>query len=252
VLAELNLAKSLRTRIIPVRLKKMTDLPEGFDLFLSGVQWIDAFPPNYAEGVARLLKAIGVTQVAGPAGLRGRTDEIGRKVSRLAHEREIGANLRNYGGAVAGGAVLAAVLIGKTMVEQQDRERQSAAEQRQAEVQQYVERTSEILTRAMSEMSLADGMTTDDYRDEFRPAFFRILGQLDATKPPTSAIEDRQKQLITEMQRLLEAFDTAMRKAESGDAAGAQRAITRLNAKWGQTIVSMRDWLIEASANAHS
>jgi hypothetical protein len=250
VLTELGFASSAGTRIIPVRLKRMTKLPEGFDLFLAGKQWVDLFPPNYASGIEKLVAAIGESQQMEPGSVGEFTKRLKGQIRRVAHDHEIGSKVRKYGGAVIGGAALGALVVGKSVVEQQERQRQDARRQKQLELERYLERTSEMLARAMSEIRLTDGMTREEYRDDFRPAFSRILGQLEATRPNAPAVEERHQRLVAELQRLMDGFDAAAQKADNGDQVGYQRSIVRLNAAWAKTISSMLQWLNEAASEA--
>jgi hypothetical protein len=250
VLAELGFASSSDTRIIPVRLKRMTELPEGFDLFLSGLQWVDLFPPNYDAGIERLVAAVGEARAPEPAGLGERAKRFSGRLRRVARERELGPTVRRYGGAVAGGVALGALLVGKSALEQQERQREEFRRRQQLDHEQYAERMGEMLGNAMSEVSMTDGMTREEYRDRFRPAFSRIIGQLEATYPGEPKVAERHRQLVSELQQLMVEFDAAAQMADNGDQVGYERAIMRLNARWANTITSMVEWLHETAKHA--
>jgi ABC-type phosphate transport system auxiliary subunit len=163
----------------------------------------------------------------------------------FAQEHELGKKAFATGGAIAVGAVGTLAIIKRQMEEQRAEALRQMEEQRAKALTEYRARTSGLLERSLKEILLTEGMTLEDYRVEFRPQFSRLLGQLEATTPPLSSINERHQKLVADLQRLLEEYDRTIDKLERGDVSAFKRALSRLNDAWYNIMTSAIKWLAE-------
>ncbi|HSJ20437.1 MAG TPA: toll/interleukin-1 receptor domain-containing protein [Nocardioidaceae bacterium] len=251
---ELWLAQHAGVELIPVRLRRTGELGEGFDLVFSGIQIIDLFP-DFNAGMQRLFSALGGAYPENEQhGIRDRAGRAGEVAVRFARQHEIGAKVKKYGGAAAAGAGVVALAAAKAWAAQ---EQAHAAEKnellgKQAEVDQerfdaavrdYVERTLRLLNSGLSAAQYARDMGPTEYREEFRPRFMKVLGGLSEIRPVTADLVDRHQRLIDDLENLLEQFDTAVAKADRGEAEAYRRSIAQLNDAWATTMSSSVEWL---------
>jgi len=190
-----------------------------------------AFRAAVCRSISRLLSrdrtlidAIGGTSGAKePPDVRTRLRRASATTRRFVHEHEVGRKVKSYGIAAAAGAAIVGVAMGKAIAEQQEAQRRSAQTKELRALEDYIERTSRLLSQGLEEIKRGNTMSPNEYREEFRPAFMRILGQLEAGRPESPEIATRHNQLVRELQGLVAEFDTAMAKAEkaTGQATGA-------------------------------
>ncbi|WP_448639717.1 toll/interleukin-1 receptor domain-containing protein [Geodermatophilus sp. URMC 63] len=253
VWVELGLAQSAGKKIVPVRLHRTDTMPEGFNLVLSGLQRVDLFP-DFATGMTRLADALGGADRKQPSGaltarLRRRTGQI----RHFADEHELGRHLKVVAAAAASGAVLAAAALRSAMEEQQaqsqrlfDEQREAGEREQQQALEDYLDRTARLINDGMQEVKLSNGISPADYRDEFRPTFTSIIGEVRGNRPPRKDLQPRHDQLVDELRKLLAALDSAVEKADRGDVAGFQRAVERYNKAWSGLVISTLQWLESA------
>src|SRR5688572_24688016 len=90
-------------------------------------------------------------------------------------------------------------------------------------------------------------MRPEECRDEFRPKYAHILGELEAIVPEDPRLKEGHDRLVADVDRVGKEFDAVMHKQATGDAAGFARAAERANRAWAATITSMTQWLAEAN-----
>jgi TIR domain len=241
---ELTLARRAEKKIIPVYLKPTKTLPEGFELILSGKQRID-LSGGFQAGIERLLDVLGEPVLTEHLTVQDQARRASRRVRIFAQEHELGKKAFATGGAIAVGAVGTLAIIKRQMEEQRAEALRQMEEQRAKALTEYRARTSGLLERSLKEILLTEGMTLEDYRVEFRPQFSRLLGQLEATTPPLSSINERHQKLVADLQRLLEEYDRTIDKLERGDVSAFKRALSRLNDAWYNIMTSAIKWLAE-------
>jgi TIR domain len=244
---EIGVAQQAKKPIVGVRLKRIIELPEGFDLVLGNRQFIDLFP-EFKVGIGRLVEAIGGPKAIDRSdGFRGRALRMREQARRFSHEHEVRGNVKKYGAAALAGAAAATVLLGKGMIES-ERQRERNDQQRQRlGIDEYIAQTSELIHAGLREFELTGNMDAEAYRDEFRPKFTRILGKLEATVPESASLAVKHEALVRRLDELLVGCDELLERAEDEDLPGYSRAVERLKSTWAEIASSSLAWLQEAS-----
>lgn len=240
---ELNAAQSSGRKIVPVRLHRTERLPEGFELVLEGLHRVDLFP-DFAKGMERLAEALGAQEVVAPSGaLAARVRRRAGQLRHLAEDHDLAGKAKVAGGAAVATAGMALAVAAKVLAEQDRQHRAEDEAQQQQALADYVSRTLRLLTDGMEEVQLSTGPSAEDYRNDFRPAYLMILGELKGNRPPRADLQPRHDQLVEELRKLLDELDHASRKADKGDLRGYQRAIQRCDRQWSKLVVSSVEWL---------
>ncbi|WP_083472995.1 toll/interleukin-1 receptor domain-containing protein [Frankia sp. R43] len=256
VYQELLLAKEAKRRIIPVILKPIPGIPQNFAFLIRNLHFIN-LDPGFEVGIGRIVEAIS-GQAGAPSkidGFRAKVHRTSEKARRVAHEHELGKKAKKYGSAALAGAAATAVAAGKILSEQQEEQRvASRIEERRKEharkvsMKTYLDRTFTLLQEAVEETQRAFEMSPSDYREEFRPKFWYVLGKLES-EPVPERVRHEHEALVTELRKLLDEFDDLVRKIEMGNRSAAHRFHDRLNRKWGATLQSSLDWISSVSAS---
>ncbi|MGE0824572.1 MAG: toll/interleukin-1 receptor domain-containing protein [Candidatus Binatia bacterium] len=224
---ELELAHSHRKKIIAVRLKPQQELPEGYDLILSGRQQIELV--DFDRGIRQLLEALGNPgrQPAVPTSLWGKAVRKAQRVRARVAQHEVGPTVVKLGAAALAGA--AAVVA--TMAAVQEERRKNA-------LQNYRVAVENLLERCTTELALTADMTTADYVREFCPRMQRLLGQFEATPAPTDELARQHADLVANLQRTVDEYDQAIARIECGDVGSFRRAVARVVAAFSETLRS--------------
>jgi TIR domain len=224
--SELEFAEKSRKKIIALRLKPQKELPPGYELVLSGRQHIEM--ADFNAGIERLLEALGnqgPKEPAQPAGLWTQALRKAQRVRAVVANSEMGPKALKLGAAALAGA--AAVVATVATINE---------EKRRAALNKYRGAVEKILLRCNEELALTAGMTADDYIREFRPRVQRLLGQLEATAPPTEELNQRHQRLLANLQRTVDEYDHAVTKIEHGDVGAFRRAVSRVVAAFSETL----------------
>ena len=257
---ELNAAQSAGKKLIPVRLRPTDSMPDGFEIILSAYQRIDLFP-DFSAGMAELSEALGAQDVRPSTALGARLRRRRDQLQAFSYDKD----LAGKGKAVASGLAVGAAAVGavaiKVMSEQQQSAAQTLADQREAAARALAEQadlrdreraralttyaiqTIRVLRGAMEEVELSIGMTTEDYRRDFRPTFSALIGELKGNRPPVDALRTQHDQMVEQLRQLMSGLDAATEKADKGDEVGYQRAIKKGNLAWSRVVTSSLDWL---------
>jgi hypothetical protein len=239
---ELNAAQSAGKKIVPVRLRRTNRLPDGFELVLEGLQRVDLYP-SFARGLEQLAEVLGAVDVQPSGALTARVRRRVGQARHLALDHDLAGKAKVAGGAAVAGAGLAFAVAVKALAEQEQRHEAERTRQQDQALEDYVTRTVRLLTDGMEEVQLSTGPSADDYRNDFRPAYLTILGELKGSRPPRADLQPRHDRLVEELRKLLDELDQASRKADEGDLQGYQRAITRCDRQWSKLVVSSVEWL---------
>jgi hypothetical protein len=227
---ELGFARKNRKRIIALQLRANTELPEGFDLILSGRQYIEM--TDFEAGMQKLFAALGdaaAIPAAEPASLWDRALRKAQRVRAVVANSDLGPTALKLGAAAVAGA--AAVVVAVATVNEQ---------QRKQALQKYGESVENIILGWTAELGRTADMTTEAYVREFRPRAQRLLGQLEATPAPTEELKRRHSTLVAHLQQSMYEYDEAVNGLERGDVALAKRAVARLVSAITDTLQSYR------------
>ena len=246
--SELGLAQSAAKRIIPVQLNTMSPLPEGFGLMLSGTQMIKLYP-NYRDGIAKLVAAIGAEGAAqATGGLVARLRRRGADARRFAEQHNVVSKAAFVGAAVLATAGAVAAVYAKA-----DREREAAAAaeltaQQVAARREYAQRTDRLLAKGIRELADAPTMVPSEYRREVKPRMMHTLGSLESGRPTSadSAFVARHDRLVDDLNHLVAEFDKYFDKLERGEADGIEHTVRRLSEAWAATWESGQQWVKES------
>lgn len=265
VWTEVGYAESLGKCMIPVRLKKTSSLPDGFNFVLSAHNYVDLFP-DFQTGMGMLLAALGAA--SGPAELSGlmvRTKRASERTKIWMHQHDVASKAKRYGGTAATVAAVVGLAMAKEMAKQKGmhldeinelERRQLAAlnmnrknakelEERKAlsSRRTYADSASKLLGEAANEILFTEDMTTVEYRTEFRPRFMYLLGQLESMRPDEREVAIEHDKLIKGLKDLLESMDVTARTADEGDGTGYQRALKRYGSRLADLLSSQQSWL---------
>jgi TIR domain len=244
--AEIDLADAHQKTIIPVLIDKIPMPPRGFEVILSGVEYISLYD-SFENGIARLLAALGDEPGTRKRGPRELARDKLTEVRDAARRNELGEKAKTA--AVVGLGVTAALAI-KALAQQkeQERARESAAKAQQARAKQaYVEETVGLVSRIMQEIELTNSMTPQAYREEFKDNVLEVLGELKGRKPPDPDLTEAHARVVKDLSEVLIECDKAVSQFERGDADAWNRALTRLNKTWATSLQSSVDWLLQAT-----
>jgi TIR domain-containing protein len=237
---ELKFAQEQKKRIVPVWLRAVT-MPQGFDLALAGIEAID-LEAGWNEGMDKLVDTLGDPQRLAPQNARARLARLKDRVIRVwkQHDFERVLKLLAVGSAMT---VAAAMSVSRARQQQQT---EAEREQELAKITAYINRTDELLARALKEVKFTEGMSIAEYRDDFRPRFNKVLGQLQEVSPPTSELVEHHRELTERLSYLLEQFDALASGSDEPGSSSHLRRAARLNAAWTDAITSTREWFDEA------
>jgi hypothetical protein len=255
---ELDFARSADKPIIPVYLKAVATLPDGFGLTLGGIERINLYP-SFEAGMTNLLSVLG--PVATPASssdgeqpqLRdwatSRLAGMKSKVNKLrmeAKQRELGAKTLKLAGAVAAVGAAAAVATSKARSAEAEKTAARDSEAREQARVNYRERAADLLAGFTLEYSRSqDEITVEAYQEEFRPRFWHLLGQLEGLEPPVE-LRSAHADFVGKMNDSLTNLDDAFRQLRHGEAERANRAYQRSVERLLETFKSFIT-LLEAS-----
>jgi hypothetical protein len=245
VLAELGVAQSMDKRIVPVRIKRMPALPDGFGLIVSGTHTIDLFP-DYDAGVARLVKDLGGDD--GRRRLRGvlqRGRRAAQHARRFAEQHDLARHAAEVGIAVLATAAAAAVAGQRAETTRQKAQNAELDARQTAARREYIERTMRLLTDGMKELQASTEMTASQYRLDVQPRMMRIIGNLEAGRPIGAdvAFMTRHDQLVRDLERLVTEFDQLFDRITRDETSGLENSFRRLNDAWSNTVNSALRWL---------
>jgi TIR domain len=233
VLAELGVAQSMDKRIVPVRIKRMPALPDGFGLILSGTHTIDLFP-DYDAGVARLVKDLGGDD--GRRRLRGvlqRGRRAAQHARRFAEQHDLARHAAEVGASQRAETT-------RQKVQNAELDARQAAARRE-----YIDRTMRLLTDGMKELQASTEMTAAQYKLDVQPRMMRIIGNLEAGRPVEAdvAFTTRHDQLVRDLERLVTEFDQLFDRITRDETSGLEHSFRRLNDAWSNTVNSALRWL---------
>ncbi len=245
---ELELAASYGKKIIPVRLRPMRSMPDGFDFVVSGLQYIDLYP-NFSVGMDKLAAALGADAgVAGePSTVRERAHRMAQNTLGKLDEHQVVAKAKTAAPAAAAGAAVAVMGMMKLLSREQEHQAQEVRAAQQEAENTYIEKTTKLIRHALLEVQRAGSMSPQDYRQEFRPKYMFVLGGLSELQPPRQDIKQRHDQLVTDLRDLLDQFDKTAETAERGDDAAHTCSLDRLNTTYAETLDSALAWMHDAA-----
>lgn len=241
---ELDLARHHDRMIVPVRVRPMKELPEGFALTLSGIERIDLFP-SLKNGVEQLLRVLEpVEQEASNeetptlgAVARHRFVQLKKRAHELRMEskqRELGKKALKIGGALA--AAGAAVATGAANARADERERTAQRDRSNAEeaLKSYRKKVVGLFGGCANEFGRLGeyDMSISEYKEGFRPNVRYLLGQLTATEPPNDTMMRAHRRLVHDLEDSLNSFDIAVAKIEKGEEHGAKLEMDRMLEKF--------------------
>jgi hypothetical protein len=244
--AEIDLADAHQKTIIPVLIDNIPMPPRGFEVILSGLEYIPLYD-SFENGIVRLLAALGDEPETRKRGPRELARDKLTEVRDAARRNELGDKAKTA--AVVGLGITAAVAI-KALAQQKDQERarESAAKAQQARAKKaYIEDTVGLVSRIVQEIELTQDMTPQAYREEFKPNVLHVLGELKGTKPPDPNLTEAHARVVVDLSEVLAEFDKAVNQLERGDTDAWTRAVTRLNMSWAASLQSSVDWLLQAT-----
>ncbi len=233
---ELGFARKHDKTILPVYLKPVKKLPDGFELTLSGIEHIELFP-SFEAGMDELAEVLGSAAVSATEddvpGLRvwardryGKLRTGARKLRVEARQRELGKKALQVGGALAAAAGAAAVAAAKTKAEAEaaaaEREHAAAA----SAMELYRSKLTEHIIDFVNYYSDAGDVTAAAYADELRPRLWHLLGQVKATPPPPQ-LAQQHNDFSQKLNDSLSNLDDAYRGISEGELERANRAARR-------------------------
>jgi hypothetical protein len=230
---ELEFAQKNGKKIIAMQLKPQLELPEGYELVLSGRQQIQM--ADFETGIQQLFEALGdsgAAQTAAPTSVWGRALRKVQRVRAMVSNSDLGPAALKIGAATLAGA--AAVMAVAAKINE---------EKRRDALQKYHDLVENILLRCTKELELTAEMTTEDYLREFRPRMQRLLGQLEAMAAPNDELTQHHAQLLANLQRTIDEYDQAVTRIEHGDIMSYRRAVTRVVAAFSETVQSYKKLL---------
>ncbi len=234
---ELEFARSADKPIIPVYVKAVATLPDGFGLTLGGIERIDLYP-SFEAGMTNLLSVLGPVDV--PSGeveqpqlrdwatsrLAGMKSQV-RKLRMEAKQRDLGAKTLKLAGAVAAAGAAAAVAAAKARSAEAEKAAARDSQAREQARTSYRERAADLLAGFTLEYSRSqDEITVEAYQEEFRPRFWHLLGQLEGLEPPVE-LRSAHIDFVGKMNDSLTNLDDAFRQLQHGEAERANRAYQR-------------------------
>lgn len=233
---ELDFARTSDRPIIPIYVKSVSALPEGFGLTLGGLEAIDLFP-SFDAGMRNLLSVLGPVAEANESsppqlrdwassrltGMKGRV----RRLQMEAKQRELGPKALKVAGALAAAGAAAAVAASKARAAEADKTAERDTRARQAARSNYRNRAADLLAGFTLEYSRShEEITVAAYQEEFRPRFWHLLGQLEGLEPPVE-LRTAHSDFVSKMNDSLTNLDDAFRQLQHGDAERANRAYQR-------------------------
>ena len=154
--------------------------------------------------------------------------------------------MKRYGVAAAVGAATVAVVAAKLLAEQAQATQARELERGTEERTKYIERTSDLLTKAMEEVNLTRATTPSEYRQDVRPNVMRILGSLESSAPKAASLRAQHDRLVRSLEDLVKELDNAADRFERDDRTGYERTLMRLDWPWFTTLKSSLQWLQRA------
>jgi hypothetical protein len=227
---ELELAHTNHKKIIALRLKPKKRLPEGYDLILSGRHYIEM--TDFDDGIRQLFQALGDppgNQSTASTSLWSRAIRKAQRVRAAVANSDLGPKALKLGAAALAGA--AAVVATVATINE---------EKRKQALQNYRDSIEKILNRCGNELVLTSDMTVEDYVQEFRPRVHNLLGQLQATFPPTDELKGYHADLVMNLEHTLAEYDHAVTRTDPGS---VRRAVERVVAALWETLQSHKKLL---------
>ena len=244
--AETELANTREKKIIPVLIDNIPTPVKGFEVVLSGLQYVPLYG-SFEKGIASLLAALGDEPGKRKRGARELARDKLTEVRDAARRNELGDKAKTA--AVVGLGITAAVAI-KALAQQKEQEktREAAAKAQQARDREtYVEQTVELVSTIVQEIELTQKMSPQAYREEFKPNVLYVLGELKGKQTPDPDLAPAHARVVNDLSELLAEFDKAFNEIERGNDDAMGRALIRLNTKWATSLKSSVDWLRQAT-----
>jgi hypothetical protein len=230
---ELEFARKHRKTIVAAWLKAPQALPDGFELILSGRQFIEL--SDFDRGMRQLFEALGepvAVEAAAPTSFWERTVRKVQRARAVVANSDLGPAAVKLGAAALAGA--AAVMVAVATVNE---------EKRRASLRQYRATVGKILGECLLQLKLTEDMTPEEYAREFRPEFRRLLGQLEATTAPTDELAARHDKFVASLKHAVDNYDEAAAKLERGEGNSARRSMARFAAAFSETLHTYAAWL---------
>ena len=229
--AELYLARDKHKKIVPVYVRPMNRLPDGWEFILAGTQYV-ALHDDFNAGIEQICHALGPAVVEpSPTGLRAKANRGMRRAKRFVNNPDVREAARNVGLAVLAVAAAAAAGAGASTSQENKRQRGTYADQMQR-----------LLTESFEEVEFAR-----QFDPEFQGRFQNLLGRLEATIPPKKFAQ-RHQEITSSMRQFGRQYDEVVRRGLAGDESGLEMAIQRINRDWKRMLQSNLEWLQAAAA----
>lgn len=244
--AEIDLADAHQKTIIPLLIDTVPMPPKGFEVILSGVEYIPLHN-SFEDGIGQLLADLGEDAGKRKRRARERARDALTEARDAARRNQLGKKAKNA--ALVGlGVTVAALGAALAAQMERDRNREAAAKAQQAQEEHlYREKTIALVFRVLKEIELAQDMTAQAYHQEFRPKVLDLVGQLKGTKAPNPDIARAHAEVVDALNEVLREFDEAIKEQERGDNHAWARAVERLNLSWATSLKSSIDWLLQAT-----
>ena len=229
--AELYLARDKQKKIVPVYVRPMNRLPDGWEFILAGTQHV-ALYDDFNAGIEKICHALGPAVVEpSPTGLRAKVGRGVRRAKRFANNPDVREGARNVGLAVIAVAAAAAAGAGASASQGNKRQRGTYADQMQR-----------LLNESFEEVEFAR-----QFDPEFQGRFQNLLGRVEATVPPKKFAQ-RHQEIVNSMRQFGRQYDEVVRRGLAGDGSGLEMALQRINRDWKRMLQSNLEWLQAAAA----
>ena len=215
--AEVDLADAHQKTIIPLLIDAVPMPPKGFEVILSGVEYIPLHN-SFEDGIGQLTYAdLGEDAGKRKRRARERARDALTEARDAARRNQLGKKAKNA--ALVGlGVTVAALGAALAAQMERDRNREAAAKAQQAQDEHlYREKTVALVFRVLKEIELAQDMTAQAYHQEFRPKVLDLVGQLKGTKAPNPDIARAHAEVVDALNEVLREFDEAIKEQERGD-----------------------------------
>lgn len=235
---ELDFAHKHDKALLPVYAKPVKELPDGFALTLSGIEYVELFP-SFEQGMNELLNVLGdtgTTETGQPVpglgmwakGRFGQAKSGARRLRLEAQQRDLGRKALRVGSVVAAVAATGAAAA----VNAKSAERKSADkrldETQQAAQREYRNRVTGLISNFSQEFSRADeAISPETYQEEFRPRFWNFVGQLEGTVPPSSQFAGPHRDFVSSLRESLVNLDDAFNQLRRDEPERATRSYRR-------------------------
>jgi TIR domain len=235
---ELDFAHKHDKALLPVYAKPVKQLPDGFALTLSGIEYVELFP-SFEQGMNELLEVLGdagtvatAEQVPGlgvwAKGRFGKMKSGARRLRIEAQQRELGRKALRVGSVVAAVAATGAAAAVNAKAAERKSADKRLTEAQQAAQQDYRNRVAGLIANFSQEFSRADeAISPETYQEEFRPRFWNFVGQLEGTVPPTTEFAGPHRDFVRSLRESLVNLDDAFNQLRRDEPERATRSYRR-------------------------